>query len=45
MSSNLRYDAMHGDPYACLALAYFYQTGKEMPFSASTLLILSMRRS
>ncbi len=31
MSSNLRYDAMHGDPYACLALAYFYQTGKEMP--------------
>ena len=30
MSPNLRQDAAHGDPYACLALAYFYQTGKEM---------------
>ena len=30
MSHNLRSDAVHGDPYACLALAYFYHTGKEM---------------
>lgn len=33
MSPNLRQDAIRGDPYACLALAYFYQTGKEMPQS------------
>ena len=30
MNSDLRHDALHGDPYACLALAYFYQTGKEL---------------
>lgn len=29
MSGSLRHDAARGDPYACLALGYFYQTGKE----------------
>lgn len=30
MSSSLRNDAMHGDLYACLAMTYFYHTGKEV---------------
>ena len=30
MKSTLRHDAVHGNPYACLALGYFYQTGKEL---------------
>ncbi len=30
MRKELRRDAEAGDPYACLALAYFYQTGKEL---------------
>lgn len=30
MKRTLRQDASHGDPYACLALGYFYETGKEM---------------
>lgn len=29
MTANLHRDAANGDPYACLALAYFMQTGKE----------------
>ncbi len=30
MKDTLRRDANAGDPYACLAVAYFHQTGKEM---------------
>ncbi len=30
MKDTLRHDANLGDPYACLAVAYFYQTGKEL---------------
>lgn len=30
MKDNLRRDANAGDPYACLAVAYFHQTGKEL---------------
>ena len=30
MTDNLFRDAEGGDPYACLALAYYYQTGKEL---------------
>lgn len=30
MRDRLRYDAHAGDPYACLAVAYFYHTGKEL---------------
>ena len=29
MKDNLKKDANAGDPYACLAVAYFHQTGKE----------------